>query len=105
MTEPDEPPAAEAKAAEAPNPVLSAACPEPSRGAEGIRTFSLNSPEAHQALCRPEERPWIEAGSLPRVPRGRPGVVEREGGPFPSSSGTCRARTGAAHGRVRYALI
>ena len=39
-----------------------------------MRTFSLNSPEAHEALCAPEARPWIPNGALPREPR----VRERE---------------------------
>jgi hypothetical protein len=34
-----------------------------------IRTFTLNSPEAYEALCEPRERPWIPNGSLPREPR------------------------------------
>lgn len=39
------------------------------------RSFSLNSDEAYQALCAPEAKPWIMAGSLPREPRGREGIV------------------------------
>ena len=35
----------------------------------GIRTLSLNSDEAHAALCGPRERPWILNGSLPSEPR------------------------------------
>jgi hypothetical protein len=44
-----------------------------------IRTFSLNSPEAYQALCEPRARPWIPNGSLPREPRLRDPevIVER----------------------------
>ena len=34
-----------------------------------IRSFSLNSPEAYQALCEPRSRPWIPNGALPREPR------------------------------------
>ena len=34
-----------------------------------MRTFNLNSPEAYEALCRPEDRPWIPNGALPREPR------------------------------------
>jgi hypothetical protein len=34
-----------------------------------IRSFSLNSPEAYEALCRRAERPGIPNGALPRVPR------------------------------------
>jgi hypothetical protein len=33
------------------------------------RSFSLNSDEAHEALCEPRERPWIPNGALPREPR------------------------------------
>jgi hypothetical protein len=39
-----------------------------------IRTFSLNSKEAYDALATPRERPWIPNGALPREPR----VWERE---------------------------
>lgn len=46
-----------------------------------IRTFTLNSPEAHEALCSPEAEPWIKAGSLPRTPRAWPRTVERDPGP------------------------
>jgi hypothetical protein len=58
----------------APNPYpepVEAACPEP---VEGMRTFTLNSPEAYEALCPREDRPWIPNGALPREPRS----VERE---------------------------
>lgn len=34
-----------------------------------IRTFSMNSPEFHEAVCEPRERPWIPNGALPREPR------------------------------------
>ena len=34
-----------------------------------LRTFSLNSDEAYEALCPPRERAWIPNGSLPREPR------------------------------------
>jgi hypothetical protein len=34
-----------------------------------IRSFSLNSPEAYEALCPRAERPWIPNGALPRQPR------------------------------------
>lgn len=34
-----------------------------------IRSFSLNSPEAYEALCGDRERPWIPNGALPREPR------------------------------------
>lgn len=34
-----------------------------------MRTFSLNSPEGHAALCTPRERPWIANGALPPEPR------------------------------------
>ncbi len=50
----------------APNPVLSPV--------EGMRTFTLNSPEAYEILCPRDEQPWIMNGSLPREPR----VWERE---------------------------
>ena len=33
-----------------------------------LRSFSLNSPEAYEALCEPRDRPWIPNGSLPRAP-------------------------------------
>ena len=33
-----------------------------------IRTFSLNSPEAYEAMREPRVRPWIPAGSLPSTP-------------------------------------
>ena len=36
-----------------------------------MRTFTLNSPEAHEALCAREDRPWIPNGALPREPRAR----------------------------------
>ena len=46
-----------------------------------MRSFSLDSAEAYEALCPREEEPWIRNGSLPREPRGRdlPVVVERSG--------------------------
>ena len=34
-----------------------------------MRTFSLNSDEAYEALCTPRERAWILNGSLSREPR------------------------------------
>ena len=40
--------------------------------APNMRSFSLNSPEAYEALCPREERPWIPNGALPRDPRSRP---------------------------------
>lgn len=33
-----------------------------------IRTFNLDSDEAHAVLCRREDRPWIPNGALPREP-------------------------------------
>ena len=47
--------------------------------APNMRSFTLDSDEAYQALCAPDEEPWIKAGSLPREPRSRnlPVVVER----------------------------
>lgn len=33
-----------------------------------IRSFSLNSPEAYEALCGRRDRPWIPNGALPRQP-------------------------------------
>ena len=45
---------------------LSASGPE---RAPGVRTFSLNDPEAYEALAAPRERPWIPNGALPREPR------------------------------------
>jgi hypothetical protein len=43
-----------------------------------MRSFSLNSDEAYEALCTPRERPWIPNGALPREPRmwERPVIVE-----------------------------
>ena len=48
----------------------------------GIRTFSLNSDEAHAVLCGQRERPWIPNGSLPSEPRSwdREVIVERSTG-------------------------
>jgi hypothetical protein len=40
-----------------------------------IRSFSLNSAEAYEALCPRADRPWIANGALPREPRW-----PREGG-------------------------
>jgi hypothetical protein len=34
-----------------------------------IRTFALNSPEFHEAVREPRERPWIPNGALPPEPR------------------------------------
>ena len=34
-----------------------------------MRTFSLNSAEAYEALCPRAERPWIPNGALPREPK------------------------------------
>jgi hypothetical protein len=34
-----------------------------------MRTFGLNSPEFYEAMCRPEERPWIPNGALAREPK------------------------------------
>jgi len=34
-----------------------------------LRNFSLNSPEAYEALCEPVDRPWIPNGALPQEPR------------------------------------
>ena len=36
-----------------------------------MRSFTLNSTEFYQAVCRPEDRPWIPNGALPREPRPR----------------------------------
>ena len=46
--------------------------------APNMRSFSLNSDEAYEALCTPRERPWIPNGALPREPRvwGLPVIVE-----------------------------
>lgn len=45
----------------------------------GMRTFSLNSREFYEAVCKPRERAWIPNGALPREPRLREPevVVER----------------------------
>ena len=42
-----------------------------------MRSFSLNSAEAYEALAMPSARPWIPNGSLPREPRWphRPAAV------------------------------
>ena len=34
-----------------------------------IRSFSLNSPEAYEALGGRSDRPWIPNGALPREPK------------------------------------
>jgi hypothetical protein len=48
------------------------AVPGPSRApAEGMRSFSLKSAEAYEALCPRADRPWIANGALPREPRWR----------------------------------
>jgi hypothetical protein len=46
--------------------------------APNMRSFSLNSDEAYEALCPRQERPWIPNGALPREPRvwGLPVIVE-----------------------------
>jgi hypothetical protein len=36
-----------------------------------LRTFSLKSPEAYDAMCPRPDRPWIPNGALPREPRPR----------------------------------
>ena len=43
----------------------------------GMRSFSLNSREAHEAMCQPTARPWIPNGALPKEPRWphRPAAV------------------------------
>lgn len=48
--------------------------------APNMRSFSLNSDEAYEALCPREDKPWIMNGSLPREPRVQnlPVVVERD---------------------------
>jgi hypothetical protein len=45
------------------------------------RSFTLNSDEFYEAVCAPEERPWIPNGALPREPRARERevVVEKRG--------------------------
>ena len=47
-----------------------------------MRTFSLNSREFHEAVCRPRERAWIPNGALPRDPRPmeQEVIVERSDG-------------------------
>jgi hypothetical protein len=43
--------------------------PQPDQpSAPNIRSFSLNSEEAHAALC-PRSEAWIPNGALPREPR------------------------------------
>ena len=34
----------------------------------GLRSFTLNSQEFHEAVREPRERPWIPNGALPREP-------------------------------------
>ena len=34
-----------------------------------LRTFTLNSDQAYEALCPNPDRPWIPNGALPRDPR------------------------------------
>jgi hypothetical protein len=59
-----------------------------------VRTFSLNSREAYEALCARQDRPWIANGALPREPRAqdREVIVEAEG-PSPCSSSRTRSGT------------
>jgi len=47
-------------------------------GGPGVRSFSLDSPEAYAALCPAADRPWIANGALPREPRawGQTVIVE-----------------------------
>ena len=35
-----------------------------------LRSFSLNDPQAYEALCQGADRPWIPNGALPQEPRG-----------------------------------
>jgi len=42
---------------------------DPGEAAPNMRSFSLNSDEAYEALCPRPERPWIPNGALPREPR------------------------------------
>jgi hypothetical protein len=53
-----------------------------------VRTFSLNSAEAYEALCPRQDRPWIPNGALPREShaRDREVIVEaKERSPCSSS--------------------
>ena len=43
--------------------------PDDEPKAPNQRSFSLNSPEAYEALCGRRERPWIPNGALPREPK------------------------------------
>lgn len=47
-----------------------------------LRSFTLNSREFYEAVCRPDDRPWIPNGALPRDPRPieREVIVERSVG-------------------------
>ena len=47
-----------------------------------MRSFSLNSPEFHEAVCAPRERAWIANGALPRDRplRNLDVIVETKGG-------------------------
>ena len=47
--------------------MMTGKCEQPS--APNVRSFSLNSDEAYEALCPRQERPWIPNGALPREPR------------------------------------
>jgi hypothetical protein len=59
-----------------------------------VRTFSLNSAEAYEALCPREDRPWIPNGALPREPRARdPEVIVEAKGRSPCSSSRTRSGT------------
>jgi hypothetical protein len=51
-------------------------CAQPT--APNMRSFSLKSDEAYEALCTPRERPWIPNGALRREPRSwnLPVIVE-----------------------------
>jgi hypothetical protein len=46
--------------------------------APDMRTFGLNSPEFYEAVCEPNEPPWIPNGALPRELRDPEVIVERE---------------------------
>lgn len=45
--------------------------PDANPTAPNMRSFTLDSEEAYEALCPRQDRPWIMNGSLPREPRGR----------------------------------
>jgi len=54
--------------------------------APNMRTFSLKSDEAYEALCQRSDEPWIPNGALPREPGAREREVIVDSQKRPSSS-------------------